>query len=97
MSTIRVVYSQEPSFPATDQHPDAVRYQVDGYFVDAIGGAPSVEEVQAVLSPAPEPASPTLADLQAALITKGVITEADVTAAAATLAAQPAITAGGIA
>lgn len=27
MSTIRVVYhGHEPSFPATDQHPDAVRY-----------------------------------------------------------------------
>ena len=37
--TIRCVYhGGEPSFPATDQHPDAVRYFIAPYVVDAIGG-----------------------------------------------------------
>lgn len=48
---IRCIYTVEPSFPATDQHPDAVRYQVSGYFVDAIGGAPSAADVAAILGP----------------------------------------------
>jgi hypothetical protein len=49
--TIRCIYTAEPSFPATDQHPDAVRYQVAGYWVDAIGGEPTQEEIDAVLLP----------------------------------------------
>jgi hypothetical protein len=49
VSTIRCVYSVEPPFPPTDQHPDALRYQVGGYFVDAIGGEPTVSEVAGVL------------------------------------------------
>lgn len=51
MSIIRCVYSREPSFPATDQHPDAVRYTVAGHTVDAIGGEPTPEEVAAFLAP----------------------------------------------
>jgi hypothetical protein len=55
MSTIRCVYTTAPDFPATDQHPDAARYTVTvngtEYIVDAIGGAPTVEEVVAVLAP----------------------------------------------
>lgn len=51
MSTIRVVYEQEPKFPATDQHPDAVRYQVAGRWVDAVGGEPTEAEVLAILNP----------------------------------------------
>jgi hypothetical protein len=47
MTTIRVIYEAEPDFPPTDQHPDAVRYQVGEYWVDAIGceagGAPAGE------------------------------------------------------
>ena len=39
MATIRVIYEAEPDFPA---HPDAVRYQVGDYWVDAIG-APAGE------------------------------------------------------
>ena len=49
MSTIRVIYEKDPGFPATDQHPDAVRYQVGTKFVDAIGGQPTQAEVDAVL------------------------------------------------
>lgn len=50
MAQIRVVYNSEPSFPATAQHPDAVRYQVGGKWVDAIGGQPTLDEVNAVLN-----------------------------------------------
>lgn len=49
MSTIRCVYTQAPNFPATDQHPDAVRYAVGAYIVDAIGVAPTLLEVQTML------------------------------------------------
>jgi len=50
------VYGEEPGFPAADQHPDAVRYFIDPYWVDAIGGEPAPEEVAAFLAPAPTPA-----------------------------------------
>lgn len=53
--TIRTVYSEEPTFPATDQHPDAVRYEVAGYWVDAIGGEPTPEEVVAFVTPDADP------------------------------------------
>jgi hypothetical protein len=36
MALIRVIYEAEPDFPA---HPDAVRYQVGDYWIDALGGA----------------------------------------------------------
>jgi hypothetical protein len=49
--TIRCIYTEEPNFPATDQHPDAVRYHIGGMWVDAIGGEPSQAEIDAVLSP----------------------------------------------
>lgn len=55
MSTIRCVYHPvdgapcEPKFPATDQHPDAVRYLVGLYYVDALGGMPTSAEVDAFL------------------------------------------------
>ena len=51
MSTIRVIHETEPPFPATDQHPDAQRYRVGDYYVDAIGGEPTLAEVIAVLHP----------------------------------------------
>ena len=53
MSTILIIYDVEPTFPATDQHPNAVRYQVGGKWVDAIGGEPTQEEIDAVLNPPP--------------------------------------------
>ena len=40
MALIRVIYEAEPDFPA---HPDAVRYQVGDYWIDALGGAPGAE------------------------------------------------------
>ncbi len=51
MSIIRVIYEKEPNFPATDQHPDAVRYNVGEWVVDAIGGEPTMAEIQAILKP----------------------------------------------
>jgi len=51
MSQIRAVYATEPSFPATDQHPDAARYQIGGRWVDAVGGEPSASDVAALVSP----------------------------------------------
>jgi hypothetical protein len=49
MTAIRVIYEAEPDFPPTDQHPDAVRYQVGEYWVDAIGGGPAGEDLDKVL------------------------------------------------
>lgn len=49
MSTIRCIYSAEPNFPATDQHPTAVRYRVGQLIVDAIGGLPTQAEIDAAL------------------------------------------------
>ncbi len=34
---IRVIYLEEPDFPPTDNHPDAQRAFIGGYFVDYIG------------------------------------------------------------
>lgn len=57
MSTIRCVYhsSQAASAAgtATDQHPDAVRYTVGPYIVDAIGWEPTLQEVEALVNPPP--------------------------------------------
>lgn len=59
MSTIRCVYHpidgapRQPSFPATDQHPDAARYLVGPYYVDAIGGEPNLADIEALLRPSP--------------------------------------------
>jgi hypothetical protein len=51
MSQIRVVYhDHEPRFPATDQHPDALRYTVGPYVVDAIDGEPTLAEIQAMFA-----------------------------------------------
>lgn len=57
MSQIRCVYrGAPPDFPATDQHPDALRFgpitvNGDDYFVDAIGDAPTIDEIAAILDP----------------------------------------------
>ena len=60
MSTIRRIYqpngdgsANPPNFPATDQHPAAVRYTVahalGALVIDAIGGVPTLAEIDAVL------------------------------------------------
>lgn len=51
MTQIRCVYTSAPVFPATEQHPDAVRYAVGPYIVDAIGGAPDLAAVEVMLIP----------------------------------------------
>lgn len=76
MSQIRCIYHEAPSFPASDQHPNAVRYTVGPYVVDAIG-EPTLAEVEALLNPSKVPAKPDAAAILAALIKKGVITEAE--------------------
>jgi hypothetical protein len=55
VSRICCVYNQPPNFPASDQQPGAVRYgpvSIEGrdYFVDAVGGEPSADEIMAVWS-----------------------------------------------
>ncbi len=49
MSILRVVYEDEPDFPPTVHHPDAVRYRVGEYWVDAVGGNPAREELDKTL------------------------------------------------
>jgi hypothetical protein len=66
---IITVYSEAPRFPASDQHPEAKRYQVGSYVVDATGAAPTEAEIAAFLAPAAAepPPSDEVADLRAAL------------------------------
>lgn len=65
---IITVYSEPPRFPATDQHPDASRYQIGPYVVDATGSAPTEAEIAAFLAPAVEPPpADAVAELRAAL------------------------------
>jgi hypothetical protein len=52
--SIRCIYTEEPNFPATDQHPDALRYKVGPVWVDAVGGEPTQADVDAVLTPPPD-------------------------------------------
>lgn len=52
---ILVVYGSAPSFPATDQHPSAVRYHIGSHWVDAIGGQPTTVDIDAFLHPEPAP------------------------------------------
>jgi hypothetical protein len=50
VSQILVIYSSEPPFPASDQHPEAARYKVGDVFVDALDGEPSEDEVTEMLA-----------------------------------------------
>ena len=63
---IRIVYEKEPNFPATDQHPDCVRYQVGTVFADAIGGEPTQADVDAFLAPSAQ----SVADASAVTVVK---------------------------
>lgn len=78
-AVIRCVYEREPAFPATDQHPEAVRYEVAGYFVDAIGGMPTQEAIEAVLNP---PSPKSAQEILDALLDNGVVTQEEIDAAA---------------
>ncbi|UZE47904.1 hypothetical protein ONR75_24010 [Rhodopseudomonas sp. P2A-2r] len=73
MSRIRCIYRDAPpEFPASDQSPDAVRYgpldMPDGsqVFVDAIGGEPTIGEIEGVLTPTAPPEPTPLQKLEAA-------------------------------
>lgn len=47
-----VVYSAEPKFPATDQNPNAVRYQVGALWVDSDAGVqPTQADIDAIYAP----------------------------------------------
>lgn len=50
MAQIRIIYSEEPNFPATDNSPDAVRYEISGMWVDAVEGEPTVDDVAAFMA-----------------------------------------------
>ena len=50
MSTLRVIYEAEPDFPPSAHHPDAVRYQVGEFWVDAVGIPPAAGELDKVLA-----------------------------------------------
>lgn len=49
MSEIKAIYDKDPGFPATNQHPDAVRSLVGPYVVDAIGATPTIQEIEVFL------------------------------------------------
>jgi hypothetical protein len=72
--TIRSIYQQEPSFPASDQHPEAIRYQVGNLWVDAVGAEPTQADIDAILSP--DPALIDQATLNAALAAEGSVVRA---------------------
>lgn len=90
MSTIRCIYSEEPNFPATDNHPDAVRYVINGAWIDAIDGEPTQEEVDAVLN-TPIVKQLTIDALADALTKKGVLSPADVATAVEATAVDPGV------
>lgn len=76
---IRVIYSREPDFPAKDQHPDARRYQIGAYWVDAIGDAPTQVEIDAMLSPpVAQSLDERVANLEAQLVGKGILQAHDI-------------------
>ena len=72
MTNIRQVFEpingqpQQPDKPASIQHPDCVRYTVGLYVVDAVGGEPTLAEVEALLFP-PAPPAKTSAEKLAAI------------------------------
>lgn len=51
--TIFVVYDEKPNFPATDQHPNAIRYEVGRWWVDTDQGKPTSAEVEEIRNPPP--------------------------------------------
>lgn len=51
MSKILAVYSAEPIFPPHDQHPDAARYHIGEFWIDALDGEPTSDEIEALTNP----------------------------------------------
>lgn len=87
--SIVAVYQDEPPFPATDQHPQAVRYQVSGYWVDATSGQPTAQQVADYIAP---PVPPYVSPFQArrALDNAGLRDAVEAAVAAATRDVQDA-------
>lgn len=56
MSIIKVIYQEEPTWPPTDNHPEAQRFEIqragETLFADCIGGAPTQAEVDAFFAAA---------------------------------------------
>lgn len=75
--SIRTIYEAEPNFPATDQHPDALRYRVGELWVDAVGGEPTPDQVAAVLTFRPVPQTVYLWQAKAALAAAGKLEAAN--------------------
>lgn len=79
---IRCIYTQQPDFPATDQHPDAKRSVVKlgdvTYWVDALGPAPTWQDVARIVAPS-QPVPQEISDRQFvhALKNAGIITFAE--------------------
>ncbi len=89
MTNIRALYhGAPPNFSAVEQHPDAVRYGpitvgALTYFVDAIGGEPTVDEIATMLAPP----VPTISKAQCLLwLLQQGKTEADVETAVSAIA-----------
>ena len=61
MPNILSVYIREPKFSATDEHPDAARYQFGSYWLHALGGEPTTAEVKAMLNTQGQPIDPRIA------------------------------------
>lgn len=63
--TIRAIYTEQPSFPPTDNDPAASRVQLNGYWVDYTGTAPTLSDVQNLLNPPPTPEQARVAAIKA--------------------------------
>lgn len=51
MSEILAIYSEEPPFPPQAQQPNAARWKIGDYWVDAVGPEPPQEQVDAFVNP----------------------------------------------
>lgn len=47
---LRIIYSEQPTCPVTDQHPSAVRYKIGNYWVDSVNGEPIAQQLTNVLA-----------------------------------------------
>lgn len=61
MATILNIYTREPKFLATDEHPDAARYRYGSYWLHAVGGEPTSGEVTSMLNTRGQPIDPRIA------------------------------------
>ena len=61
MATILNIYIREPHFSATDEHPNAARYQFGSYWLHAVGGEPTPVEITSMLNTRGQPVDPRIA------------------------------------